>query len=139
MVLLEIALVALAVLAVYLFIKNREWKIKFEQRVKGFLESREEMIRKDAISRSARTLSGKTLEKLVPFLEKFNHDPHDVRWIGDPIDLIVFDGYSASERRDVRKVTFVEVKSGESDLHPGQRKIREAIEKKKVGWEEFRI
>lgn len=139
MVFLEILVAVLAAFALYLFVKNREWKIKFEQRVKDFLESQEEMIRKDAILRSARTLSGKTLEKLVPFLEKFNHDPHDVRWIGDPVDLVVFDGYSASGRKEVGGVTFVEVKSGKSDLQQGQRGIRRAIEKKKVKWEEFRV
>jgi len=139
MVFTEILLAIAAVVAVYLFVKNMQWKMKFEQRVRDFLESQEEGIRKDAISRSARTLSGKTLEKLVPFLERFNHDPHDVRWIGDPIDLVVFDGYSKSGRKSVDNITFVEVKSGGSELHTGQRKIREAVEKKRVKWEEFRV
>lgn len=139
MVLLEVFLVIAAAVAIYLFIKNLQWRMKFEQRVRDFLESREEGIRRDAISRSARTLSGKTLEKLVPFLERFDHNPHDVRWIGDPIDLVVFDGYSDSGRKSVDKITFVEVKSGESELHTGQKKIREAVEKKRVKWEEFRV
>lgn len=139
MVFLEILLVIFAAAAIYLFIKNLQWRMRFEERVREFLETREDGIRKDAITRSARTLSGKTLEKLVPFLERFNHDPHDVRWIGDPVDLIVFDGYSDSGRKDVDKITFVEVKSGESSLHTGQKNIRNAIEKKRVKWEEFRI
>ena len=139
MVFLEVLVAVLAVIVIYLFVRNLQWKFKFEQRVREFLESSEEGIRKDAIVRSARTLSGKTLEKLVPFLERFNHDPHDVRWIGDPVDLIVFDGYSDSGRKNVEKITFVEVKSGASNLHAGQKNIRDAVEKKKVRWEEFRI
>lgn len=139
LILIGVLVVALAVISVYLFVRNREWKIKFEQRVKDYLEEYEETVRKDAISRSARTLSGKALEKLIPFLDRFGHDPHDVRWIGDPIDLIVFDGYSDSGRTKIDNVTFVEVKSGESTLHTGQKNIRETIEKKKVKWEEFRI
>ncbi len=120
----------------YLLYKNREWKMKFEQRVRELLEKKERAIREDAISRSARTLSGKTLEKLVPFLEKFRHDPHDVKWLGDPIDLVVFDGYSQG---NPEKITFLEVKSGESRLTSGQNKIKGLIDKKKVEWEEFRI
>lgn len=132
-------LVVMGIVIVYLLVKNHEWKFKFEQRVKDFLEEHETIIRRDAITRSARTLSGKTLEKLVPFLEKFGHNPHDVRWLGDPVDLVVFDGYSASGRKDVDRITFVEVKSGDSDLQAGQKKIRDAIRRRDVAWEEFRI
>ncbi|HLC59520.1 MAG TPA: Holliday junction resolvase-like protein [archaeon] len=120
----------------YLVYKNKEWSIKFEQRVKEWLEKEERNIREDAIARSARTLSGKTLERLIPFLEKFKHDPHDVKWLGDPIDLVVFDGYS---KGDPKKITFLEVKSGDSKLSTNQKKIKELVDKKKVEWEEFRI
>lgn len=123
----------------YLLLKNREWKIKFEQRIKEWKEREEEKIREDAIKRSARTLSGKTLEKLVPFLENFPYDPHDIRWLGDPVDLIIFDGYSFSEGRDLNQIVFCEVKSGKSKLSPIQNKVKEVVEKKKVKWEEFRI
>ena len=61
----EILSLALFILLIYLFFKNREWKIKFEQRIKEWKEKEEQKIREDAIKRSARTLSGKTLEKLV--------------------------------------------------------------------------
>jgi predicted Holliday junction resolvase-like endonuclease len=136
MVFWEIVALALFVITVYLFFKNREWEIKFDQKVKEWLEKEEQKIREDAIQRSARILSGKTLEKLVPFLENFNYDPHDVRWLGDPIDLVIFDGHS---KGNLNQVVFCEVKSGESKLTSVQNKIKELIEKKKVKWEEFRI
>lgn len=132
----EILILALFVAAIYLWFKNSEWKIKFEHRVEEFLKLEEERIRRDAIERSARTLSGKTLEKLVPFLENFTHDAHDIRWLGDPIDLVVFDGYSSG---NPDKIVFCEVKSGDSKLTSGQKKIKELVESKKVKWEEFRV
>jgi predicted Holliday junction resolvase-like endonuclease len=132
----EFIVLLLSILVIYLWFKNREWKIKFEHKVEEFLKSEEERIRRDAIERSARTLSGKTLEKLVPFLEKFPYDAHDIRWLGDPIDLVVFDGYAAD---NPNKIVFCEVKSGESKLTVGQKKIRELVENKKVKWEEFRV
>jgi len=132
---------ALFAFAIYLFFKNREWKIKFEKEVEDFLEEREQEIREDAISRSARTLSGKTLEKFVPFLEDFSYDPHDVRWLGDPVDLVIFDGYSKNKESGdgIKQVVFCEVKSGESKLSEIQKQIKNLIERKKVKWEEFKV
>ena len=136
MVFLEILVTVLFLVIIYLVFKNLQWKFKFEKRVEEFLEKEERKIREDAILRSARTLSGKTLEKLIPFLEKFKHNSHDVRWLGDPIDLVVFDGYSDG---NPNKITFLEVKSGDSKLTSNQNKIKELVEKKKIDWEEFRI
>jgi predicted Holliday junction resolvase-like endonuclease len=132
----ELIILILFIFLIYLWFKNREWKIKFEHRVEEFLRQEEERIRRDAIERSARTLSGKTLERFVPFLEKFSYDAHDVRWLGDPIDLIIFDGYA---EKNPKKIVFCEVKSGESKLTDGQKKIKELVENRKVEWEEFRV
>ncbi len=132
----EIMTMFLFVVAIYFWFKSREWKIRFEQKVQEWVEREEKIIRKDAIERSARVLSGKTLEKLVPFLDNFPYDPHDIRWLGDPIDLIIFDGYS-SDKPD--QIVFCEVKSGESKLTKGQNKIKELVENKKVGWKEIKI
>ncbi|MBI2583912.1 MAG: Holliday junction resolvase [Candidatus Aenigmarchaeota archaeon] len=121
--------------AVYFWFQNRLLQRSFEQRVKEFLEKEEVRIRTDAAARSGRVLSGKTLEKLVPFLDKFPYDPHDVRWIGDPVDLVIFDGNSAGK---INKIVFCEVKSGSSHLTKNQNEIKKAVLDKKVGWSEFR-
>lgn len=137
MVYLEIALIALAAVAIFLFIRNLQWKMKFDQRVRDWLERKESEIREDAAARSGRTLSGKALEKLVPFLKDFPYDPHDVKWLGDPVDLVIFDGYSHS--REPTQIVFCEVKSGNSSLSPSQKKIKELIDEKKIKWFEFRV
>jgi predicted Holliday junction resolvase-like endonuclease len=137
MVLLEALIIILLLSILYLIFKNLQWKFKFDQKVEEFLRKEEQRIREDAIARSARTLSGKTLEKLVPFLENFPYDAHDIRWLGDPVDLVIFDGYSSQGTPS--QIVFCEVKSGESKLTKIQNRIKELIEKKKVGWEEFRI
>ena len=133
---LEILLVVLFIIVVYLYFRNREWKIKFEQKIKDWKKAEEERIRKDAIERSARTLSGKTLEKLVPFLDNFPYDAHDIRWLGDPIDLVIFDGQSSN---NLNQIVFCEVKSGESKLNKNQNRIKQLVESKKVKWEEIKI
>jgi len=132
----EIIIILLIAIVLYLWFKNREWKLKFEQRVEEFLKQEEEKIRRDAIERSARSLSGKALEKFVPFLERFPYDAHDVRWLGDPVDLIIFDGYS---RGNPKKVVFCEVKSRESKLSKKQNAIKKIVEGRAVEWDEFRV
>jgi predicted Holliday junction resolvase-like endonuclease len=126
----------LSILLAYFVIKNIKLKIEFEQKVKEAIEKREKEIKEEAIKRSARVLAGKTLEKLIPFLEKFPHNPQDARWIGDPIDFVIFDGLSSGEPS---KITFCEIKSGEGKLTKQQEKIREIVKRKKVEWSEFRI
>ncbi len=135
----EIVSLVLIVVVIFLVSKNIQWKFKFERKVKDWVEKEERKIREDAILRSARTLSGKTLERLIPFLEKFDYDPHDVRWLGDPIDLVVFDGYSKNNGSDLDQIVFLEVKSGQSRLTKIQEKIKQAIRERRIKWEEFRI
>ncbi len=135
MVFLEVLIIILTVLLVYFIIKNLQWQYRFENRIREWLEKEEQQIRQDAIQRSARAMSGKTLEKFIPFLDKFPYDPHDVRWLGDPIDLVIFDGYSDNE---LKSVVFCEVKSGGGKLSKNQNNIKEIIENKKVKWLEFK-
>jgi len=136
MVFLEIVVVGLLTAVTILLIKYIYLRASFEQRIKEWLQKEEGNIRKDAIERSARILSGKTLEKLIPFLDKFPYNPHDLRWLGDPIDFVIFDGYS---KKSPEQIVFCEVKSGESNLTKTQSEIKELVEKKKVKWIEFRI
>jgi len=137
MVLLELAVIVLTILLVYFVIKDLRWRYKFEQKVKEWLDKEEKRIRQDAIQRSARVLSGKTLEKFVPFLDRFTYNPHDVRWLGDPIDLVIFDGYS--DNGNIRQIVFCEIKSGNSKLSSIQKKIKELVEQKQIKWVEFKF
>lgn len=93
-------------------------------------------IRADAIKRSRAVLSGQFSEQLAPFLPDFPWKPTEARFIGKPIDFLVFKGM---DEKDISEVVFVEVKSGKSQLSSVERKLRDAIKAKKVRWEEYRI
>ncbi|MDD5178068.1 MAG: Holliday junction resolvase-like protein [Candidatus Nanoarchaeia archaeon] len=93
-------------------------------------------IREDAIKRSRSVLTGKFSEQLAPYLPNFPYDPTEARFIGSPIDFIVFKG---NKERNTEEVIFVEVKSGNSNLSSSERKVRDAIENKKVRWEIYKI
>ena len=92
--------------------------------------------RKDAIQRSRAVLSGHFSEQLAPFLPEFNFKPTECKFIGKPIDFIVFSGM---DNKEINEIVFVEVKSGNSKLSSTEKKVKEAIKNKKVRWEEYRV
>jgi predicted Holliday junction resolvase-like endonuclease len=73
---------------------------------------------------------GYVSEKLAPFLNGFGYDPNRLIFIGKPIDYIHFGD---------NEVTFIEIKSGNSRLTKGQRRIRNLIKDCKVNWYEYRV
>jgi predicted Holliday junction resolvase-like endonuclease len=80
--------------------------------------------------KSSEVRTGKITEQISPFLQDYPCDPATARFIGDPIDLVHFD-------KD--KITFVEVKSGKSQLSTKQRGIRDLIKEGKVEFVLYRI
>src|SRR5882762_4971416 len=81
-------------------------------------------IREDAVQRSLAVTAGKVHEQLVPYLPEFGFNPKDARFLGSPVDLVVFDGLSAGE---VRRVVFLEVKTGGAPLTTRERQVRAVI------------
>lgn len=92
--------------------------------------------RKDAILRSRAVLGGHFTENLAPYLPSFPFSPTECRFVGKPIDFIVFKGMDGKE---IDEVVFVEVKSGKSKLSSQEKNLKEAVKNKKVRWEEYRI
>ena len=106
------------------FKKDRHWELELPNH------------RREAILKSRAVLGGQFSEQLAPFLPDFKHLPTECRFVGKPIDLLVFKGM---DDKNINEVVFVEVKSGKSKLSTVEKKLKEAIEKKKVRWEEYRI
>lgn len=92
--------------------------------------------RKDAAKGSRSTTDGQDAEVFVPWLPGFDYKPADTFHLGGTIDLIVFDGLNDGY---VRKIVFVEVKTGNVDLHARQKLVRDAVEAKRVGFDFVRI
>ena len=103
------------------------WKIEYET-----------TIRQDAIKKSQAVTIGKVTEHVLPFFSGiFPYNPKEARFIGSPIDLIVFDGMET----DLENISvhFIEVKTSTSTLTPKQRAIKYAILNKRVEWKELRV
>ena len=93
-------------------------------------------IREDAVQRSQAVTIGKVHEQLIPYLPEFRYNPKDARFLGSPVDLVVFDGLAEGQ---VRRVVFLEVKTGASALTARERQVREVIEAREVEWAELRV
>lgn len=94
--------------------------------------------RHDSIARSRSVVNGKVQEHLSPlfpeFISQFN--PKDARFLGSPLDFVVFDGLDEGE---VRRVVFVEVKTGRAGLVTRERLCRDAIEAGRVEYQLLRL
>lgn len=110
------------------------WRIASYRKELGFqkrlLEAREESVR---MSRS--TLTGKFSEQIAPYLPGFPYDPTEVRFLGSPVDFIVFNGLS---QRSVKEIIFLEVKSGKAQLSHTERSLRDSVKSARIRWEEYR-
>lgn len=135
---------ALAVL-VYLIMKI-QLRHRIEMVEKEFSltwAEQESAIRKDAADRSRFVLKGKIAEHMVPlYREVFKYDPSDARFIGAPIDYLIFDGYTAVKDMNSDEpitVILADIKTGNAKLNRTERKIKEAVEQGRVRWETIQL
>jgi len=97
------------------------------------LEQERSKIRKEAVVQSRAVLGGKFVEQMAPYLPEFKYDPTEARFIGSPIDLVVFPGLAAG---DPKEIVIMEIKTGQGcQLTREERKIRQLIEEGMVRWE----
>lgn len=115
--------IAIGVLIAWLYFLT--WKGRYTTAIRG-----------DAIQRSQAVTIGKVYEQLIPYLPEFRYNPKDARFLGTPVDLVIFDGLDDGE---VRRVVFVEVKTGGSTLTGRERQVRDVIEAHAVEWAELRV
>ncbi|MEK6915497.1 MAG: Holliday junction resolvase-like protein [Nanoarchaeota archaeon] len=92
--------------------------------------------RADAIARSRAVLAGNFSEQLAPYLPNFPFNPSECKFIGKPVDFIVFHGL---DEKNVTGVSFVEVKSGKSKLSGTEKSVKDSIEKGNVRWVDYRV
>lgn len=92
--------------------------------------------------RSDAVLRGQVSEAVVPLFAAFPYDASDARFLGKPIDYVVFDGYSevrSGLRDDLREIVFLDVKTGAAGLSLVERRIRDCVEEGRVTCEAVTI
>jgi len=121
-----VALILAYLLGSYLGKKSKEtyWQDQIQEQ------------RKDAIQKSRAVIGGQFSEQLAPYLPNFQYLPTECKFIGKPIDFIVFKGM---DEKNIQEVIFVEVKSGNSKLNQHEKNLKETIDNKRVTWVEYRV
>ncbi|MGI8726972.1 MAG: Holliday junction resolvase-like protein [Solirubrobacterales bacterium] len=133
----EPALTAIAVLssvaAIWLAISYARYRVAFR-----YDEADLRTARTDAAGRSRAVRGGRAVEQMAPLLAPFaeRFDSADARFLGAPVDYVVFDGLAAGE---LREVVLVEVKTGGGKLNANERRVREAVAEGRVSYELIRL
>ena len=104
--------------------ERAEWE---GHKIEGIVKSR--------LKQSRAVLGGLVSEQLAPLLPGFPFDPGDCRFIGKPVDFIVFRGMNEKE---ISEVIFLEVKSGKKpSLNDQEKRLKEAVLAGRVRWAEY--
>lgn len=138
-------------------LRNRKLTAEYEQKIAELqrqhqnaifeLQLKQQATISDATKRSVNTsravLKGKIAEQLAPILPEFEYLPSDAKFLGDPVDYIIFDGYNAFREgqcsADHIKIVFLDVKSGKARLSAGQQAIANAIQHGRISFKTLRI
>ncbi len=101
-----------------------------------------EMSRELARSLTAQrsTIKGRISEQLFPILARKEGNLSDFRFLGSPIDYVVFDGLASvnGDSGGQISIKFVEIKSTkDSALTYTEKAVRDAVAAKRVSWEEI--
>jgi len=95
----------------------------------SLLELRQNFEKLQHQNKSSQVRTGFLAEALLPLTGEFPCDPKTMRFLGSPIDYISFDYITNT-------ITFIEVKTGDSQLNSNQRAIKKMVEDGRV---EFKI
>jgi len=138
----SVALAALVMVVVLWLVDRR----RAQARIERLLQEQDRNLieaRRDSVQKSRSTLKGQIAEQMAPLLPGFPYLPADARFLGDPIDYVVFGGYT--DLRDngsdasVLDIVLLEVKQGASSLSPFQRAIARSVQEGRVRFEILRI
>jgi len=113
---------------------QKQLKEELEERKKD-LEKRKKLATEKALITTKSVNIGKNLEKVLPTMKDFRYPIPECRFLGDPIDLITFNGLCKNK---IESISFIEIKTGKARLNKHQRCVRDAIEDKKLSYKVFK-
>ncbi len=109
-----------------------------QQQLKEDLKAREDELKKQkklATVRAENTTKsvniGQKLESIFPTMKDFKWTLPDCRMMGDPIDLLVFNGFSNNL---IKSISFIELKSGKAKMNDHQKAVKDAVDDHRVSY-----
>ncbi len=120
---------------VWLAYKIGKQKGSYEKEIEW--QSQMNKIRSDIAERQRVNIKGRVSEVFAPFLQGFPYKASECKFLGDPVDYVVFEGL---DEREIKAIHLVEVKSGNSKLNDVQKQIKNLlndINSDKISFEKF--
>jgi len=120
---------------------EQTYRQQFTSLLEQWKAEEEAKIRRESTAQQRAVLKGKIAEQVISLFPGFPYNPADARFIGDPIDYVIFSGSSAvgSGQDNEIEVILIDIKTGTSQLNKRQRCIRDAIRAGRVRWEVLRV
>ena len=83
------------------------------------------------------TIKGQVAEQMAPLLPGFPFHTSDFRFLGQPIDFIVYAGLTEAKEGlgGISEIVLGDIKMGGATLSPHQRMIKQAVEQGRVRWQ----
>lgn len=119
---------------------------EYEDKIRKLQSQHQEEIRRarqESVDRSRATIKGQVSEQLVPLLPGFEFHPSDARFIGHPIDYVIFDGYTRLKDEggnpEDLQILILDIKRNMARLTREQLAIAQAIQAGRVKFQVVRI
>lgn len=133
-------------IACYILQKSQQQKTirEYEAQIQLLQQEHQQSIkeaRNRSIDGSRAVIKGKIAEQLAPVLPNFKYLPSDARFMGDPVDYVVFNGYTDlkdSNAESNLEVVILDIKAGQASLSKFQEAIAQAVNAGRVRFEVVR-
>ncbi len=132
-------MIAIAIISVTILIGQITFKIGYKKATvtsDANWEKLAEEKTKQSLNQQRAVIKGKISEQLAPYLPNFPFNSSECRFLGSPIDFIVFNGM---DQGHVQNIYLIDVKTNQSKLSPLQNSIVQAINNNQVFWHTHQI
>ena len=99
-------------------------------------QAQTEEVKKQSLAQQRVVIKGKVSEQLAPYFPDFPFRPSECRFLGSPIDLVVFQGMDQGK---IESIYLIDVKTDQAQLSPLQREIARAVQEKRVFWYTYQL
>ena len=127
-------MILLGISSLFLIIAQFLYKLGLKKGSKNSesnFKEKEKEIKNQALNQQRHVIKGKISEQLAPYFPDFPFRASECRFLGSPIDLVVFQGMDYGR---VDNIILVDIKTNNSKLTPLQQSIAYAAQNKKVFW-----
>ncbi len=129
-----------------LLIAEKQWENDWENRELEFHEEKRlavEQAKKRSRTSQRNQIKGQLGERFTPFMGGFPYNPSDCRFLGEPIDFIIFNNlHECSDGRvpiEAVEIIIADVKTGDARLSQRQKILQHIIANGQVRFETLRV